>query len=57
MTQLTDQNGGVWEISQTAVERLLAAKTARQANDVFDGFASHVPDASRLAIWQAVDAD
>ena len=56
MKELTTDNGHVYDLTDRAIVRLQEASNARQADDVFAGFASHVPPMDRLAIWTAVDS-
>jgi hypothetical protein len=47
-------NGHEYRLTQTAIERLRVADNGRTAEDVFDGFAAHVPRADRGRVWKAV---
>jgi hypothetical protein len=48
-------NDRVYEVSLNAVRRLASASSARAADDVYEGFASHVPPADRLGVWLAAE--
>lgn len=47
--------GHTYELSREAIKRLKAADNGRTADDVYEGFASHVPKSDRLDVWLAVD--
>lgn len=48
-------NGHVYELTSNAILKLKQAKFAKQAEEVFEGFASHVPTSDRCRVWNSVD--
>lgn len=52
---ITGENGHSYELTETAILMLIDAENGRKADDIFEGFASHVPKCDRGEIWFAVD--
>jgi hypothetical protein len=48
------ENGHIYRISRKAYDALKIATNGREANDAFEGFASHVPCADRGQLWQSI---
>ena len=53
--RITTENGHTYEISKETALRLLNATDGRQADDVFEGHAPHVPARDRGGVWFIVD--
>ena len=55
MTTVKTERGRKYDLSDEAILRLLDAKTADVAEQVFNEFASHVRRCDRSDVWFAVD--